>query len=109
MQYDEFKNVKSLAAQMGPMQVKDLKMSDIKVVKFEKKKPTTISVKYSYSEEFKDFQLFKKGKSATTLLPCYPNRLPLSENKRKDLAELCEKNMIPRPYSDFFNKIISIV
>ena len=48
MQYQDFKNVKSLATQMGGINVKDLRVSEIKVMKFEKLYPNSVSLKYSY-------------------------------------------------------------
>ncbi len=105
MQYDDFKNVKSLTTQMGAINVKDLRLSEIKVMKFEKQCPASVLVKYSYSDEFKRVLLIRKPKVATDLLQCYSEKIPLSENKKKDLKELCEKGLIPRPYSDFFNNI----
>lgn len=105
MQYDDFKNVKSLTTQMGAINVKDLRLSEIKVMKFEKQCPASVLVKYSYSDEFKRVQLIRKPKVATDLLQCYSEKIPLSENKKKDLKELCEKGLKPRPYSDFFNNI----
>ena len=104
MQYDEFRNVKSLTTQIGAMNMKDLRMSDIKVMKFEKESPTLVSVKYSYNDEFKSFQLIKKPKVVTDLLQCYSEKIALSENEKKNLKELCEKSLIPRPYDVFFNK-----
>lgn len=74
-------------------------------MKFEKQCPTSVSVKYSYRDEFKRFQLIKKPKVVTDLLQCYSEKISLSENKKKNLKELCEKSLIPRSYSEFFNKI----
>ena len=106
MQYDEFRNVKSLTTQMGAINIKDLRISDITVMKFEKESPTLVSVKYSYNDEFKFFQLIKKPKVVTDLLQCYSEKIALSENKKKDHKELCENSLIPRPYDDFLTRFL---
>ena len=106
MQHNDFKNVKCLATQMGPINVKDLKLSDAKVLKFKKQSPTSVSIKYSYSDEFKAIEVIKKPKTVTNLLQCYSEKIALGENKKKDLKELCQKGIIPRPYSNFFEGII---
>ena len=82
MQHNDFKNVKCLATQMGPINVKDLKLSDAKVLKFKKQSPTSVSIKYSYSDEFKAIEVIKKPKTVTNLLQCYSERIALGENKK---------------------------
>ena len=74
MQHNDFKNVKCLATQMGPNNVKDLKLSDAKVLKFLKQSPTSVSIKYSYSDEFKAIEVIKKPKTVTNLLQCYSEK-----------------------------------
>lgn len=108
MQYDDFKNVKSLATQMGAINVKDLKLSDAKVLRFEKQSPTSMSMKHSYNEQFKTVELIKKPKIVTNLLQCYTGKIFLSESKKKDLKELCQKGVIPRSYEYFYKTIINI-
>ena len=60
---------------MEGINVKDLRVSEVKVMKFEKRSPNCVSVKYSYFDEFKPFLLIRKPKVATDLLQCYSDKI----------------------------------
>ena len=98
-----------MANEIGPINSKDLKLSDIKVMKFMQEYPLSVFCKYSYSEEFKEItvikRLTKKSYVDIDLKPCYSKKLELSDAKKKDLMELCKKNLIPRIYRNFYEQL----
>lgn len=50
----------------------------------------------------------KKMANAEDIIPtkAFSQRLDLNENKKKELRDLINKNLIPSYYADFYNTII---
>ena len=92
---------------MGPMNCKDLKLSEVKVMQVVKESPLCVFCKYSYTEDFKEVKILKKLRKDDTidLLPCYSKQIELPAAKKKDLMDLCNKNLIPRCYREFYEKL----
>ncbi|XP_060809417.1 uncharacterized protein LOC132903927 [Amyelois transitella] len=88
-----------------------VKVSDIKIIKIEKgdsNNNVRVYYKESYSEEnYKEIKLIKIPRARPQLLPLYTSKLPLSDNKKKDLKDLIKKNAIlPYYVSSFYNHIL---
>ena len=100
--HSDFLDIKRLTAEMGGAKVlKDsignpLHLSKIKVVKFEKLKPSSFSLKYSYDQiDFFEVEIKARGnKQYSTLHKAYSKKFPLNERKNKT-ACLC---LIPNTY-----------
>ena len=92
---------------MGPFNFKDFKLSQVAVMKFDKDLPLSVLYKNSFEEDFKEAKILKSMKAFSTvdLLPCYSKRLDQAPAKKKDLMDLCKKNLIPRSYHDFYEKL----
>ena len=90
---------------MGPFNFKDFKLSQVAVMKFDKDLPLSVFYKNSYEEDFKEAKILKNMFSSVDVLPCYSKRLALAPAKKKDLMDLCKKNLIPRTYHDFYEKL----
>lgn len=106
--YKDFLNIKSLATEMGPINCKTLQLSDVKVMKFEKQSPLSVFCKHSYGSDYKELKILKNSNKATSindLLPCYSSKLTLPANKKKDLMDLCNKNLIPRCHHKFYEDL----
>ncbi|XP_038218902.1 uncharacterized protein LOC119837403 isoform X2 [Zerene cesonia] len=86
--------------------------NDIKIIKCEKGEPFAFFVKSSYKDnEFKKICVRNKRKkmkplSELTTVKAYTGKQELSENKKKDLKELVDKNLIPHFYKDFYDTIL---
>lgn len=125
--HNDFIDIKQLAAAMGSnfninQNGEAVLLSKIKVVKVEKDVPCSFFYKYSYSEsdnEWKMVDLRRQKKSARTsgsgnitfsdtlpaLEKAYKTKLPLNDNKKKDLKFLLDKNFIPSYYHNFYNSL----
>lgn len=125
--HNDFIDIKQLAAAMGSnfninQNGEAVLLSKIKVVKVEKDVPFSFFYKYSYSEsdnEWKMVDLRCQKKSARTsgsgyitfsdtlpaLEKAYKTKLPLNDNKKKDLKFLLDKNFIPSYYHNFYNSL----
>lgn len=125
--HNDFIDIKQLAAAMGSnfsvnQNGEAVLLSKIKVVKVEKDVPFSFFYKYSYSEsdnEWKMVDLRRQKKSARTsgsgnitfsdtlpaLEKAYKTKLPLNDNKKKDLKFLLDKNFIPSYYHNFYNSL----
>ena len=102
--FDDFYNIKSIANDIGPMNVKDLKISDIKVLKVTKESPSTVLYKHSYADEFKECTVLKQCNKSKDfrLLPCFKEKPGIPHKKKVDLMELCKKNVIPNHHHQFY-------
>ena len=58
--YDDFYNIKLLANQIGPMNMKGFKLSDVKVLKVIKDSPISVFYKYSYSEDYQETRVIRE-------------------------------------------------
>ena len=57
--FQDFSNVKSIVNDIGPMNCKDLRLSNVKVMKFTKQSPLSVFCKYSYADDFKELKILK--------------------------------------------------
>lgn len=101
------------------MSNKDLRLKDLRVVTFKKNKLNVMEVKYTMQEDGDVYEIplglevepktikgKGKGKSSRServdfndcLPKLYPNRIPISYAKFKDLKKLCDEGTIPKPY-----------
>ena len=105
--YDDFYNIKLLANQIGPMNMKGLKLSDVKVLKVIKDSPISVFYKYSYSEDYQETRVIKEKNCGENiiLLPCFNAKPGIESQKKNDLIALCEKNLIPKPYHVFHTNL----
>ena len=123
--HNDFIDIKELTAAMGTNFIinengESVLVSKIKMVKVEKDVPFSFFYKNSYSESDEEWKLVDirhQKKSTRTLgsannvysdtLPAlekaYKTKLPLNDNKKKDLKFLLEKNFIPSYYQNFYN------
>lgn len=116
--YDSFLNLKELQENWGynfneTEDKKVLSWNDIKVIKVIKSEPFSFYVKTSYNKdaEFEKINVRNKRKkmnplSELTTVKAYTGKQKLSENKKKDLKELLDKNLIPNFYKDFYDTIL---
>ena len=93
-----------LTTNVGRLNIKNVKLSDVKMIMVKKNFPDDIFVKYSFLDDFKQINVNKKPNSVPdiTLVPCYKDKITLPTNKKSDLMSLCDKNLIPNKYKSFF-------
>lgn len=114
--YSDFYDLKKLTEEIGLNTSKDslgnsIKINDIKMIQF--KKDTSIyNYKTKYEDDWTESEIkMKRGRSTTEiknkkLTSLYNTRLPIAQNKKNDLKELIDKNIIPRFYSSFYESIL---
>ena len=86
-------------------------MTDIKIVKVDKRSPYTFAFKTSYFQEnYKKKNVVvnnrRKTKSAAAQLvmqPAYFKKLPIGDKKKYDILDLVRKNDIPKFYDTFMS------
>ena len=85
------------------MNAKDLKISDIKVVKVTKESPTTVLYKHSFGDEFKEYTVLKQNKKEKDfrLLQCCKEMPGLPQKKRWPDA-IVQENLIPKHHHKFY-------
>lgn len=108
LSYKEFFSVKQLALDMGPLIMKNLRISDVKVIKVLRESPSVIYFKNSYNDaEFKEATVIKRkiNEAKIFLKPAFTKKPGLPENKKKDLMDLINKNYIPKYYNDFYTNL----
>ncbi|CAG4983658.1 unnamed protein product [Parnassius apollo] len=125
MCYSDFVDIKNLTEICGAQFSKNtegrtVKMSDTKIMKFEKHQDfdhVSIYYKTSYTDtDFKEIQ-FRNNRSSRTrtstdlqdfqLKPLYQSRLKLSDRKNSDLKSLINSNIIPQSYAlSYYNSIL---
>ena len=97
-----------IATQLGPLDMNQLKLAEVKAIMVKKDEPNCVFVKHSYSDEYQMVRITKKKKrqvSDNALIPCYNQRIPLAENKKKDILYLCQRNLIPKAYHSYFTHL----
>lgn len=121
MTYEDFYDLKSLQEEYGSnfsqnVEGEKVKWHDLKMLRVEKQNPKIFFYKNSYEEaRFKTVNIVK-GKNTRSkdnlqrevrLVRAYASRISLSENKKRDIKELAEKNIIPKIYyNGYFKNII---
>lgn len=101
---------------MNTDQIK-VKWGDIQVLKVEKDSPNCFFYKTSYEDEtFKKVDVrktrntrFSDSFKSTQLVRAYSKKIPLADNKKKDLQELCNKNLIPKYYILYYKNVLDLV
>ncbi|KAH9635797.1 hypothetical protein HF086_002357 [Spodoptera exigua] len=71
-----------------------------------------IEYKYNFEDEPKTIKILRSGNRNTERLSrefeikqAYDGDLPISRNKYKDLINLCQTNIIPEKYHNFYQKL----
>lgn len=124
--YENFYDLKLLQEQIGHNFTVDteknkIKWHDIKVLRVEKNEHNKFFYKTSYEDNiFKTVFIMLKAKNTRSqgnlevnlpiqLVQAYANNLPLSDNKKRDLKELADKNIIPKYYyNSFYKNVLQI-
>lgn len=119
MTHDRFYDLKSLQEAWGTNFNKDednnqIKWHDIKIIKVKKDSPMMFFYKTSFADtEFKTCLVNKRRTRRTvesvsdmpiSLTTAYTEKFSLSDAKKKDIKELVDKNVVPKPYFDSFYK-----
>lgn len=96
-----------LVNEIGPINLKELKISEAKVLRVTKSSPTSVFYKNSYADDFKEAIVIKPKKNPKTvsLLPAFSGKPGLPKNKKDDLIGLCNKNLIPNQYKSFYENL----
>lgn len=110
MSFQDFYDLKDLTGQMRFNLSNAVKVSDIKVIKVEKKSPFSIFYKTSYNDDsFKEAisirSSYRTSTSNLELKHAFCSPPGISENKRKDLLDLLKGNYIPKYYTNFFESL----
>lgn len=122
LNFDDFYDLKKLSEDVGLNTGKDsngtiIKIHDIKMIKFQKDS-LTYSYKTNYEGDWVAADIKKKNTRSSqsvnlneiktiNLKAAYTSKLPISQNKKKDLQELLQKNIIPKVYANFYESIIN--
>lgn len=117
MSYDIFYNLKLVQEEWGNnFNVNEyrnqVKRHDVKVFRLEKEHPLTFFYKNSYEDQ--NYQKvfvrnLRRTKNHTLLFSNgltkeYTSNIPLAQNKKRDIKELLDKNIIPRNYRETYYK-----
>ncbi|CAG9760313.1 unnamed protein product [Ceutorhynchus assimilis] len=88
------------------------------MLRVEKQSPKSLFYKNSYEDATFKMVNISRGKNTRSkenserkvrLVEAYANRIPLSDNKKRDLKELAEKNIIPKfHYNTYFENVLEI-
>lgn len=76
----------------------------VRSLRFEKNKPGVILYRYNYSDSFKKLHVSGRGRPAkqNDLPYAYDSKIPISEDKKKDLMTLCSKRVIPEEVHSWY-------
>jgi len=107
MTHKDFFDLKALSGSLGSnfpktTENETVEMTDIEIVKVDKRSPYTFSFKTSYYQEnYKNFVVNnrRKTKSADAQLvlqPAYSKKLPIGDKKKGDIPDLFRKYHIPK-------------
>lgn len=120
MTHDKFYDLKSLQEEWGNnFNLNDdkdqVKWHDIKVLRVEKENPFCFFYKNSYEDEYFQKVCVRSTRRARdqTLFPvgltqAYLEKIPLSHNKKRDIKELLDKNIIPKSYYESYFKNLNL-
>ena len=105
--YDDFYNIKILPNEVGPMNIKAFRISEVKVLKVMKESPTSVFYKYSYAEEYQEVKILKdkNHEKNIQLVKCFKEKPGITSKKKDGLVDLCEKNLIIKPYHLFYKNL----
>lgn len=101
---------------------KKVKWTEIKVIMAMASQPNTLFFKYEYGDgiPYSEIRICNNNislrsssrncKSANQftgkLWPAYLEELTISKQKKEGLVTLCQKNLIPKPYQDFYRNLL---
>jgi hypothetical protein len=113
---EDFFYLKALSGSLGgnfskTTENENIKMTDIKIVKVDKRSPYTFSFKTSHSQEnYKKVVVNhrKKTKSVAAQLDLqlvYSKKLPIGDKKKADILDLLRKSHIPKFYATFYESL----
>lgn len=105
--FEDFIDFKALATEMGPLNMAQIKISNVKVLCVKKESPKSIFFKTSYENDFEEAIIIKKKRSNSniSLTPAFHTKPEIPEKKKADLMELLEKNHIPKFYKIFYQNL----
>lgn len=107
--YEDFYDIKQISTYIGPMNMTNLKLNEVKVIRFERESPNSAYYKNSYNDNFQEVNIIKRKKeldySKIILQPAYQSKPGLAEKKKTDLMGLVKKNHIPKYYSKFYENL----
>lgn len=126
LNYDDFIDLKVLTEEIGMNTTKTIdgntmKLTDVKMIRF-LKNSDTYEYKTTYDEKNAWTKVLIKPKTMSgrkscrtrrdvtiqnvTLKPAYLSKLPIAEQKKKDLLYLIEKHVVPAQYKYFYDSIM---
>lgn len=93
-----------------------IKISDLKVIEFTKDNDAVYKYKLKFDDNWSEAEIKKQKQRSTSqriikniedinMVPVYTSKREITANKKKDLKELLQKNIIPRYYSAFYESI----
>ena len=106
MAFENFFNIKMIATDLGCLNMKGVKINQVKAIKLSSDSPCSVFCKNSYQDDFHEVIISKKKKpDGVTLIPCYTSKPGISQAKKEDLMALCRKNLIPNQYKIFYESL----
>lgn len=96
-----------IATELGSLNMKAVKMDQIKALKLSSEFPCSVFCKNSYEDDFHEVIILKKKKTSdcVTLIPCYNSKPGIPQAKKDDLMDLYGKNLIPKQYMSFYENL----
>lgn len=126
LNYDDFIDLKALTEEIGMNSTKTtdgntMKLTEVRMIRF-LKNSDTYEYKTTFDEEEAWTKVLIKPKTASgrrtgrsrrenaiqnvTLKPAYLSKIPIAEQKKKDLLYLIEKHVVPKQYKYFYDSIL---
>lgn len=84
--FEDFYDIKRLANDIGPLNMSEIKLSQVKIIKVEKESTNSVFYKISYAEdEFKEATVIKKKKQATSIIlnKAFHSKPSIPKNKKR--------------------------
>lgn len=105
--FADFCDIKALATEIGPLNMSQVKLATVKVIRVEKESPTSLFFKTSYEDaNFKVADVIRKKKMKDiTLTRAFHTKPTIADKKKQDLLELVEKHHIPHFYKPFYQQL----
>lgn len=116
MDHDDFLDFKQFASVTNwtkNIQNEKLCLSKIREIRVYKEQNYKLFYKYEFDENFKEIKIYdetrkrrKENKIVIEEIPkAYISGFPITEEKRKDLLYLCDQNLIPKFYQNFYRQL----
>lgn len=114
LSHTDFLDLKQLNGMIGGnysknMQGKTVKMTDMKIMRYEKCKPNSFQYKLSYKDlEFEEIEVKKRLLDKMVVVrPAYTKKVSIDEKKKADILELIRSKHIPQSYAAIFTAMFS--